>query len=94
MSATAALLCPAIKTAIRLHYKERCQYCGADGANQVEHIVPLARGGANTLGNATLACGPCNARKQAIELDSMFVAIAHAAQAPRAPITPVLEITS
>ncbi|MFL5800387.1 MAG: RNA-guided endonuclease IscB [Roseiflexaceae bacterium] len=41
-----------------------CAYCGAKNAPlQVEHLIPKARGGSNRVSNLTLACGPCNDRK-------------------------------
>jgi 5-methylcytosine-specific restriction endonuclease McrA len=45
-------------------WKRRCAYCGATGiALQVEHLVPIARGGSSRVSNLTLACDPCNKRK-------------------------------
>lgn len=42
----------------------RCAYCGAlDQPLQIEHLIPVSRGGTNDLGNLTLACKPCNCRK-------------------------------
>lgn len=41
---------------------EPCIYCGAP-AEHLDHIVPLARGGAHTAGNTVAACAPCNQRK-------------------------------
>ena len=63
---------------MRAWYKGICQYCGADGANHVDHITPLAMGGADDLSNVTLACAACNLRKATVPLDPMFLAIAHA----------------
>ncbi|KFN01299.1 HNH endonuclease [Bacillus clarus] len=41
-----------------------CQYCGnPTGDYQLEHIVPLSKGGANTLSNITVACPACNRSK-------------------------------
>ncbi len=41
-----------------------CVYCGKkDTALQIEHLVPKARGGSDSVGNLTLACQPCNQRK-------------------------------
>lgn len=74
-----------VKAAIRAHYKTVCQYCFGLGANDVEHIVPKAKGGANTLGNTTLACRQCNARKSDASLDPMFVSIAHTKARAAAP---------
>jgi len=47
-------------------YGHRCAYCGAPGvALSPDHVVPLARGGSNTLSNVVPACRECNSRKQA-----------------------------
>ncbi len=41
-----------------------CAYCGAKNVPlQVEHIVPKTRGGSNRASNLTLACEPCNLKK-------------------------------
>jgi hypothetical protein len=45
---------------------DRCAYCGAAGAKlQWEHILPLSRGGSDTVDNLVLACAPCNLAKGA-----------------------------
>lgn len=42
----------------------RCAYCGATGQKlQIEHIIPVVRGGSDSLSNLTLACQPCNLQK-------------------------------
>lgn len=44
--------------------KARCAYCGTtNGPIEVEHIVPLSRGGTDAQSNLTLACTACNRRK-------------------------------
>jgi len=46
-----------------------CIYCGAkDTPLQVEHIIPRAKGGTNSVTNLTLACEPCNIKKGAKDL--------------------------
>ena len=46
-----------------------CAYCGATGVVlEVEHIHPESRGGSNRISNLTLACEPCNRKK-----DSMWI---------------------
>ncbi len=42
-----------------------CAYCRVVlfGVWEVEHMVPLSRGGADRLSNICLACPPCNRRK-------------------------------
>lgn len=49
-------------------YEERCAYCGAPEALQLDHAVPLDRGGAHSLGNVVPACPRCNQRKGRREL--------------------------
>ncbi|WP_216911861.1 HNH endonuclease [Nocardia noduli] len=41
-----------------------CRYCGYDGpVLEIEHVVPIAKGGATNLSNLVAACGPCNRKK-------------------------------
>lgn len=50
-------------------HRRTCVYCGAkDMPLQVEHIVPRAKGGTNSITNLTLACGPCNLKKGSQDL--------------------------
>ena len=44
----------------------RCLYCGMRPRRsrlEIDHRVPLAKGGTDGLDNLALACGPCNRRK-------------------------------
>ena len=46
--------------------KNRCQYCGKVFAQRdlnLDHVVPLSRGGHSTWTNVVTACVPCNSRK-------------------------------
>lgn len=43
---------------------ERCVYCGGPGG-EVDHIMPVARGGTHTVENLTSACRSCNSSKGA-----------------------------
>ena len=40
-----------------------CQYCGAEDANQVDHVVPKVAGGGDELDNLLTSCRDCNLRK-------------------------------
>ena len=40
-----------------------CVYCGFDGELEIEHIVPISRGGSHECSNIVLACRKCNASK-------------------------------
>ena len=48
----------------RLAYHEnKCVYCGSREDLQIEHQIPLARGGTNWPSNLVPACGTCNRSK-------------------------------
>lgn len=43
-----------------------CQYCGAKAPDvelQIDHIIPVCKGGTNDIVNLTTACKSCNMRK-------------------------------
>lgn len=47
-------------------YQSRCAYCGSsDAVFQIDHVVPVSRGGGDDVGNLVLACVPCNKAKGA-----------------------------
>ena len=48
-------------------FNDVCCYCGAP-SQHIDHIEPLARGGANVPGNLTAACATCNVGKSATPL--------------------------
>jgi 5-methylcytosine-specific restriction endonuclease McrA len=56
-------------------YDNRCAYCRADGALEIEHKTPLTRGGENSKRNVVPACRSCNTRKQDKTV-SEFLAVA------------------
>jgi 5-methylcytosine-specific restriction endonuclease McrA len=41
-----------------------CTYCGTADATEIDHIVPLARGGTDEFENLAPACKPCNCSKK------------------------------
>lgn len=43
----------------------RCAYCGEKGEMTMDHVVPLSRGGSNSIGNILPACKRCNSSKSA-----------------------------
>jgi len=47
--------------------KGRCSYCGAQ-AEEIDHIVPRAKGGTNSTYNLTPACRACNEKKSNLSL--------------------------
>lgn len=40
-----------------------CYYCKSSDKLQIEHLIPLSRGGGHTEDNVTLACKACNLQK-------------------------------
>ena len=45
----------------------RCMYCGAERdirEFQIDHMMPVVRGGPHEMANFQLLCGPCNNRKR------------------------------
>ena len=49
-------------------YKNTCVYCGATEDLTLDHVVPLARGGAHSEENLAVACRACNSSKNATPL--------------------------
>lgn len=41
---------------------QACVYCGAK-AEHIDHVIPIAKGGAHKVGNLVAACQSCNQRK-------------------------------
>lgn len=53
-----------IRVRILARDRYRCAYClTVGGALEVDHIVPVSRGGSNNDDNLTAACKPCNRGK-------------------------------
>jgi 5-methylcytosine-specific restriction endonuclease McrA len=55
---------------IRAHVLRRdhdtCHYCGGV-ANEVDHVIPVSRGGGHRTSNLVAACKACNAKKNVAE---------------------------
>lgn len=50
-----------------------CAYCGCGGDLEVEHVVPISRGGEHHLGNIVPACHQCNSSKRSSDALSWYV---------------------
>jgi len=49
--------------AIANKYGGRCQGCGREEDLEIDHILPISRGGGNQIDNLTLLCRHCNSSK-------------------------------
>jgi len=54
------------------YHGNRCYYCGCDGKMQIEHRIPLSRGGTHHPANIVPACPSCNYSK-GTKTESEFV---------------------
>jgi len=62
-------------TALRSHmssFGDKCYYCGGK-YEQIDHIVPLSKGGAHSLDNLAPACAKCNRNKSAKLLGTEWI---------------------
>jgi hypothetical protein len=46
-------------------YGSQCWICGHDGADTIDHVIPLCKGGSNHRANLMLAHRSCNSRRNA-----------------------------
>ena len=57
-----------LKRAVQKRAKERCEYCQSWRWNaihtfNIDHLIPLDKGGKSELNNLALSCGGCNSAK-------------------------------
>jgi 5-methylcytosine-specific restriction endonuclease McrA len=70
-TAAAGSFTPSEFRALCAHYQWRCLACAAeDRALSVDHVVPLTKGGNNSIKNIQPLCRPCNSRKRSQIIDS------------------------
>jgi 5-methylcytosine-specific restriction endonuclease McrA len=65
-------------------YDGKCAYCGSSGRVEVDHRIPLSRGGTNSIDNVLPACGTCNRMKAQLTEGEFRARLA----AERGPIRP------
>ena len=52
-----------VRDRILLKYRHRCANCGATERLEIDHIIPLSRGGRHDEDNFQVLCKRCNLRK-------------------------------
>lgn len=45
-------------------FEHCCAYCGSSGDLEIEHVIPISKGGEHHLGNIVPACTRCNSSKR------------------------------
>jgi len=50
---------------LRYLLSQPCYLCGGAPSTQIDHIIPVSRGGRHSIGNLLGACKTCNCRKHA-----------------------------
>lgn len=74
---------PLNRRAVFARDNHRCQYCAA-AAENIDHVVPRARGGQHVWENVVASCRPCNARKGDQPLEQTGLTLRRRPQAPQA----------
>jgi 5-methylcytosine-specific restriction enzyme A len=62
---------PEVREYVLTRDGDRCKSCGSKSSLQVDHIIPLAKGGSNDLSNLQTLCEHCNKSKND-RLDDRF----------------------
>jgi 5-methylcytosine-specific restriction endonuclease McrA len=55
---------PEVRTFVFERDRNTCKSCGSQAQLEVDHIIPLAKGGTNDLSNLQTLCRTCNQRKK------------------------------
>lgn len=50
------------RAAVLYKYRNACYWCG-EYANEVDHIIPVSRGGSHKMSNLVACCKKCNSLK-------------------------------
>lgn len=53
-------------------FNHRCAYCNASGELELEHVVPISKGGLHHISNIVPACHSCNSSKRAQDAHQWF----------------------
>jgi hypothetical protein len=67
-------LSPRLRFLVLKRDEHTCRYCGARAPHvelQVDHVVPISRGGTDDMENLVTSCQPCNAGKGALDIEAL-----------------------
>jgi 5-methylcytosine-specific restriction endonuclease McrA len=53
------------KKELKALYESDCFYCGSKGKIELDHVLPIIKGGRHSIGNLVAACQSCNRSKGA-----------------------------
>lgn len=56
------------KNEINRLYRQACIYCGSSNSIQLDHVIPIVRGGRHSIGNLAPACAKCNQSKSGMTI--------------------------
>lgn len=69
---TAHQIKPRVIRARFAQFDNCCAYCGAAGDMQIEHVVPISKGGTHAIGNIVPSCQACNYSKREHEVERWY----------------------
>ncbi len=49
-----------------------CAYCGSDDRMEIEHVLPISKGGAHDISNIVPACQKCNSSKRVNQMEDWY----------------------
>lgn len=55
---------PIVRERILEKFKRKCCYCGSTSKLEIDHIIPLSKGGRHDENNFQVLCRSCNAKKK------------------------------
>ena len=61
-----------VKIAVAARDHGKCRQCGSTQELHFDHVVPWSKGGANTVQNIQILCGPCNRVKGADDIPALI----------------------
>jgi hypothetical protein len=61
-----------VKIAVAARDGGQCRQCGSTKNLHFDHVIAWSKGGANTVANIQLLCGPCNQRKGADDIPAVI----------------------